>query len=383
MNAIISDRNALLAVTPTALSSYARTSGWARVEPYGDHSDVYTGPSLPEIILPRTQQLGDYALVVSQLIGIFARVAEVSEATLYNVLVIADRDAVREQAFDGAEDNSIDIDRGASMVNGARAIALAAACSVRSQRPIYRTGANREANDFLRQMRLGQTERGSFVVTLLTPVIPPLIQHMLFDEPEIDDAAPLARQVTRRLEQALRATRHAVEMTSAGDADAFPNVVAAGVSANLCEALAELTEPFDALDISITWARTRPMTTARQVVRFTNDDAPILRAAAQSFRNQEPQPDVQLFGSVQALRRDESESDGRVTIRASVNNAIRSVQAVLTQSDYHRAIQAHDKREPVIVSGDLERIGQRWHLHNPRLVAVISGAYDDPEDGKQ
>ena len=382
MNANISDRNVLLAVSPMALSAYARTAGWAKVETYGEHSDVYAGQSLPEIIIPRTHQLGDYASVVARLIGIFARVAEISETTLYNDLVIADQDAFRARVSDGAMDGSVDINSGASLVTGARDVLLATACSLHNPRPLYRTGANQEANDFLRQMRLGQTEHGSFILTLLTPAIPPPIRQPLFDYPENDDAAPLARKVTRRLDQALRATRQAVEMTAAGDADAFPNAVAAGVSANLCDALVNLIEPLGMLDISITWARTRPMPTARQKFNFTSDDATILSAAAQSFRSREPQHDVQLSGLVHILRRDGSESDGMVTIRAHVDGVVRSVRAVLRQSDYALAIRAHEERWPVVVAGDLERIGQRWHLHGPRIVAVISDA-DDPEDEEQ
>jgi len=118
-----------------ALSAYARAAGWAKVETYGEHSDVYAGQSLPEIIIPRTHQLGDYASVVSRLIGIFARVAEVGEATLYNDPITADRDVIRERVSDGAGDGSVDISMGVRMVNGARAIALATACSLYTPAP--------------------------------------------------------------------------------------------------------------------------------------------------------------------------------------------------------------------------------------------------------
>ena len=381
MNANISDRNVLLAVSPMALSAYARTAGWAKVETYGEHSDVYAGQSLPEIIIPRTHQLGDYASVVARLIGIFARVAEVGEATLYNDLITADRDVIRARAVDVAGDGTVDLGSGVKMVGAARDLVLAIACSLSGWHPFYRTGANREANEFLRRMRLGQTEQGSFVVTLLTPTILPLDQDILSPDHEIDTTIT-TRRVTLRLAQALTAARGAVEIASGGDANAFSRAVTRGVSANLCEALVDLIEPFPALDISITWARTYRMSTPRQTVSFTGDDAPILRAAAQSFRSREPQPDVRLTGSVHILRRDESERDGTVTIRAPVNGTVRSVQAVLTQSDYHRAIQAHEERASVIFTGDLRQTGRRWHLHGPRIVAVISDA-DDPEDEEQ
>ena len=67
MKTSIQDRDALLAVSPVALSAYARAEGWSKEEAYGDFSDIYVADGLPEIILPRTENLGDYADVVSTL----------------------------------------------------------------------------------------------------------------------------------------------------------------------------------------------------------------------------------------------------------------------------------------------------------------------------
>ena len=377
MNTIISDPNTLRAVTPTALSTYARTAGWAKAEPYGDYSDVYAGPSLPEIIIPRTQRLGDYALVVAQLIGIFARTSEVSETAIYHDLIIADRDVIRARAPDAAGDGSIDLISGAKLVDGARGLVLAAACALGDPQPLYRAGDDREANDLLRRMRLGQTEHGSFVVTLMTPTIPPPTTEFLSVGAEVN-TAPVDRRVTRRLGQALTATRHAAELAYGGDDHAFHQAVSEGVSANLCDALGNMIKPFPTLEISISWAKTRPA--ARQAFSFSNADAPILRAAARSFRSREPRRSVQLSGSVHTLRRDESDRDGTVTIKARIYGATRSVTTTLTQSDYARAIRAHDARAPLTVSGDLERTGRRWHLHNPRIIQIVTAAATQDEE---
>ena len=56
---------------------------------------------------------------------------------------------------------------------------LAAACSLREPRPVYGARNDREANEFMRRVRLGQTEVGSFVVTILSPVVPPEVQLTL------------------------------------------------------------------------------------------------------------------------------------------------------------------------------------------------------------
>ena len=89
------------------------------------------------------------------------------------------------------------------------------------------------------------------------------------------------------------------------------------------------------------------------------------------FRDRGPRPDVQFFGFVHRLKRDEREVDGTITLRAYIDEQILSVVAVLSQSDYERAIQAHKEKALVVAEGDLERFGQRWHLQNPRITAVI------------
>lgn len=88
--------------------------------------------------------------------------------------------------------------------------------------------------------------------------------------------------VTRRLMDALQALRSAAERTRSGDSTAFEDAVAAGVSANLCEAVAGLVDQPAGIDIAITWARTRPTPEIQRKVTFSSRDADVLREAARS-----------------------------------------------------------------------------------------------------
>ena len=370
MKASIKDTDALFGVSPAALSAYARDAGWVRSEDYGDHSDIYVGQGLPELILPRTQRLGDYASVVSRLIEEFSNVAAADTLSVYRDLVMADRDVVRVRAPTAYGDGTIAVNDGINLLKGARDMLLAAACSLLHPRPLYRAGANKDANEHLSRVRLGQTEQGSFVITLLSPTIVPPIQPTFL--PATVDNDPTERKVTRRLAEALSATRQATEETVAGNPDAFSAAVADGVSANLCEALVELIEPLLSLDVSFSWARTHPLRTDQKGIMFDSVDAPILQAAAQSFRSREPKPDTELFGVVWKLAREEEAMDGTITMRTPIDGMTQSVTADLSQYDYHRAIQAHDAKSAVIAVGDLERVGQRWRLLNPRIADVIA-----------
>ena len=372
MRVAIRDTEALKAVSPVALSAYARAAGWSKAETYRDHSDVYVAHGRPEIILPRTEHLGDYADVVSRLVEIFANAAKTDELSLYRDLVTADRDVIRVRAAENS-DGAVAVDDGLALLRGARDLLLAATCSLWNPRPLYRAGSNREAAEHVQRILLGQTEQDSFAVTLLTPVVAPPMQFDL-DAPADDrrpEDDPVERRITIRLTSALTAAREATERTVVGTGDAFFDAVEEGVSANLCDALATLIEPFPTLDISVTWARTLPRQTARETVRFGRTDAPILREAARSFRNREPRStDVRVFGIVLSDWTAGSKWESMGVLRwnelPSKTARNQSVTAFLRRwqwprFDYERATPgASSTGADPDMEGDLERIGQRW-----------------------
>jgi hypothetical protein len=47
-----------------------------------------------------------------------------------------------------------------------------------------------------------------------------------------------------------------------------------------------------------------------------------------------------------------------------IDDKPQSVSAVLDQANYRVAVRAHEAKTPVIVRGDLERVGQRWQMTN-------------------
>ena len=72
------------------------------------------------------------------------------------------------------------------------------------------------------------------------------------------------------------------------------------------------------------------------------------------------------------LNRTEDQEEGKIRLKAEIDGQMHSVNAVLDQSEYARAIQAHAEQATVIAEGDLERVGQRWNLLNARIKKIIS-----------
>ena len=365
MKVHIIDAAALKGVTPGALAAYARSAGWTKVEPYGDAADVWDGEDRPEIVLPRTDLFGDYASVVSRLIGVFSEAGKTDElATLRNLLE-ADHDVIRVRASQDATNGSIALDAGVEVVSQAREMLLAAACAtVASPQQVYRAGANKEAADFVKRVRLGQTEHGSFVITMMAPV-PPSVQQPLDDAWGNLGEEPLSRRIILRLIEALEASRAAAERWNSGSGHGeFESAVSAGVSANLCEALAGLIERTHRLEVSVDWAINRQPRLAPKRILFSEGYRTALEEASRNFRARAPRPGVRLVGSVHKLIREQEELEGVVALKTEIDGKIQSVAAVLDETNYRTAIHAHEARNPVIVDGDLERIGHRWRVTN-------------------
>lgn len=385
----------LLAVTPNALSAYVKSRNWTKAGEYGEYSDVYEADGLPTIVVPNTAEIGDYARVMARLLDVFAMVEEAPVEKVYPDLLYADRDVIRVRVNEGGGGTLL-FEHGVELLNGSWNMVLASAGSLSDRRPVLSRGNSREARNFLRFVDLGQTEEGSYVITLLPPPLITVDEHIevtpsqveqpsMFEvlvgsvEPEDvePEGAPLGRRITRHLSETLTEVRRATEGAQAVGIRAFFEAVEKGVSANLCEALVQIIGPYDEVDVSVAWAATMPMPTLRSTSQFFKKDTPVLEEAARRFREVGPRQDQRIFGKVIRLARRDDDTEGTITLRASIDGKLQSVVVELRRDHYDKAIQAHQNLAVLELRGELELVGQRWHLREPDAVEVIWDEKDD------
>ena len=374
----ISDTEVLSQITPWTLRNYVAAQGWREVEPYGDIGYVYAQDEISdEIIIPSRQDFSDYALAVNRIILALAETEERDELAIAYDLSLAHFDRIRVRIPEDTGDGSVSLDSGVALVKQARDMLLSAACSTKHPRRSFRLGSNRAANSYIQKVRLGQTERGSFVVNLLSRV--PSKPQSGVSRNKSDD--PFERMVTRKLASGLRAIREAATLantTHIAEFYAFEEGVSDGVSANLCESVGGLLGVGDRseLDISINWAITHPNYDGQVSLRFNREDAPVLEKAAESLRNRGERPNVRVKGFVSTLARNQSEHEGRATIKADIDRAERASRIDFSPVDYDQVVDAHRRRLLVSVKGDLWRDGHRWVLSNPHGVEILRRYYD-------
>ncbi|HKD25262.1 MAG TPA: hypothetical protein VKC66_05010 [Xanthobacteraceae bacterium] len=375
MKVRVLDKPALEAVSPAALRAYLVYEGWKELEPFGEFSEVYTrsdGEPAGELVIPASTAIGDYASAVGQALHFLAAFENRDELAIYSDLVRADRDVIRVRAPDADNDGSISIDPGVELVSQARDMLASAACAALEPRSAYHLAKVQKAQDYMRRVRLGQTEEGSFVVTLLAP-IPPILADSLQTSvwPHLEQE-PFERRVTRMLTQSLHAARDAIVESNRGEGlKPFVGAVSRGVSANLCEALASIIKRSDGADVSVTWARTRPTPVPRDRIVFGRADGEVLTEAARQLRLREPRRDERVLGYVTDLHR--AEDERRVTIKAIIDGRPRSLGIFLSEADYEIAVRANGRQAAVTLVGDLELDGQRWKLTDPREIRLMEG----------
>ena len=233
-----------------------------------------------------------------------------SQLEILNDLLATSADIMRFRiTYAEATDGTIPIEEGAQIVQRARDMVMAGACAAIEKRAVFQTRKPNQAVEYLKKVRMGQTERGSYVVTVISRVAPVLRlgeSDCLFEVEQ-----PFERQVTATLARAVAAAKRAASSAAAtGDFENFRTGVSVGISANLCDAIRGLASGGEAdrgVEVTFSWSRSRPIepSTVEDRVAFSPDSMPVIEEAARLFRETTPREDFELRGPVVKLERAE------------------------------------------------------------------------------
>lgn len=361
---------------PLDVSSYLRLHGWKQVDVEPDRFATWIKPNAVrgdfEVLLPLANTFRDFPQRVRELLETLRAEEQRPAEEIVEDLTSPHADVVRARlAPDGSLDGTLPLDSGAGVFQQMRDLMLAAACAAWAPRSVFAKRKSEKAMQFIRDARIGQTRRGSYVVTVLSPVPPALTTNgRLFD----DEAEPFSRKATRTLATALNATVRGVEQAAAtGKLDALSLAVESGVSANLCDAILGMNRSAgdEGIEFSFSWAASREApTNLPSKQRLSRDAMPYLDEVSRCFRQTAEIEDVEVLGLVQKLERLDGDT-GKATIVGTVDGDRRTVHAELTGEDHSLAIRAYEDRLPIACNGELIREGKSHRLKNPRGLRLV------------
>ena len=385
MKVTVNDPDALGALKPLEVAAYLRAKGWRKDAELNGKGSLWLwhseGGNEFDITLPARRDLGDYVLRIAEVLHTLACAESRSELDVLRDIHTVTSDLIRIRTPNrDAEDGTLRLDQAVALVERSRDMMLAAACAALDKRPVYSKRKAQQAMDYVGNVRMGQTERGSYVLTILSPVPPELKPAQSTLLPVV----PYERQVTRTLMDALKAMGDAAGAAAQqGDMAPFQTAVGRGVSANLCDAVVGLlgVSTGDGLDIQMAWSRTRPVEDApASRVLFGSDSMPFIAEAARIFRETASTDDFEIEGIVTRLNREPTAIPGEVTITGNVEGRMRRLTVTLDELTYRQAAQAHADRKTVRCVGELVKDGRGYRLQNPRRFEVLTSDDDTQPD---
>ncbi|WP_314415911.1 hypothetical protein [Streptomyces sp. DSM 40484] len=335
------------------IASYLADTGWER-DPQGWRgASVWQHPGDYEVLVPARDGMGDNDRRLREILRCLCALEDRPTGDI--ALEIA-RPQLDKQSFrtfpTGHDPGYTSLLLGTQTVLGVRNVLTAAARTV-VQGPHFAFAGRQPGvvGDLLRAAELGPSRPGSYVVEIR--VAADATARTLSGE-----------QVTGRavLVQMFEAVSAAQAAVAADAPAAFDETVTAGVSADLCKALSELSgfdrrEPFE---IGFRWARSQPLDVPSRVVAFPETSGSLLHAASLRLRGLNATGAATVSGLVEGLHDDSSGNDRwRIKVRGELSTEHaelvgRAVWVRLPdQVSYDRAITAHRERQVITVMGEL------------------------------
>jgi len=387
------------------VAAYLATSGWALEQMYGPGAEVWRlDQTQTRVLLPRDTSYLDYEARLDDAIHLLGALHQWSPQQLAASVLQTRADVLYVRAEQTDLDGSIPLKQADALIAGSVRLLEAAALATVRPRATYPSRRPSRVVDFVNDdLRMGHTQRGSFIITILTRLGEETearleddvleVPSPLVASPDASDAAlevapgderavAVAPQVVRipAFQRRVMTTLSTGLVAAARTADdpaleSLTNGVDYGASSNLYDALDKMTryEGLGALDLSFAWAPAVPQAEdVESVIVFDHEELPRFRTARDRLRERPPVVRDSVTGQVVRLDRGADKEEGTVTVVGVVGEGrTRSVRISLEGEVYRQAVRAHDERSVVTCSGDLERKGPVTYMRNPVFTVLV------------
>jgi hypothetical protein len=382
---------------PTAVSQYLAATGewvlenrqagvreiWSLPASPSLRSGVASGPLRGRIMLPLATDFVDFRQHFQAALSALAVINDWTASQLEHEILSLHADTLLVRLDQRRGGDSLPLRQAETTVEAMHKMLRAAAMTTAAPRQRYSGGRlPAPVSAFLdNDVRLGHTQRGSFVFTVVTQLDDPT-------GPEPGDATPRSsqqpqqfpRRVMETLALGIETARDLAQRQTEVD---LSNPGRWGLSAGLIESLINITEPegLRSVELSFDWAAAASTpTVGNQSIRLSHDLLDELqRIHEQLLQGEETVRHETLIGTVISLSRDEdSLSDDEaaaVIITADVNGRRRNVHLTLTGRQHDLAIQAYRLKLPIVVTGDLTLAHRTWQLEG--TIEIDEGILQD------
>ena len=361
-------------LNPLAVSKYLDEMGWTQFPYKREDIKIYQFEKdniFEQITVPLEKSLRDYKKAMYNVVEKIATVEEKSVEQVMLYLLNPNTDILKIRLDKvGVEAGSIMFDDAIQLYDNAKKLLAATALDIINPKKIHYGRIDESVQKFLNQCRFGQTEIGSYVVSIVCPFaelseVEGYRQLSIFSDEE-RCANSLTRQVTNRLMTNIVTIKQKIDNN---EIDSLVN------NDNVYEALngLDLHSENTVVEFMAEWSPTVKINRCGfNKVRFTNDYYQPIVSVIEKIRECANQS-TEIVGRIKQLKASpviDNRSRGVVTVvYVSDDNKVKSVSVNLNREDYENAIEAHQHGKAVKILGNLD--GKRNASMNNVIFSVI------------
>ncbi|WP_334172608.1 hypothetical protein [Sinomonas sp.] len=341
---------------PVDVTEWLRIHGWTQTASLGDIAQRWQNDR-SGVLVPMSALSPDFTLRWSEMLKRLADSFDTDPAGVLLAVAKAGSD-IAEFRASGHIDDSIPLGDASTLIDSVRRSMQASANSALQPRSYYGHSLPDAARDYARNVRMGQTRPGSYIIPVISrlPILQPddADDAVLFEDVTYQ---PFARSAMLKLAQGLTALHDLTHGTTAPSGSRITEAVGAGVSSELCEAVANTLEAESVTNLSVafTWAERLPASSAPGSVNLESEAVPLLRFVGSVLKGEPVIGRQTVVGYVKRLDRGEDDEVGRITLRTLDSDKARNITIELNDADYHVAGEANTERRMVAATGILHR----------------------------
>lgn len=344
-------------VNPLAFKRYLKETGWTAFQTKREDIAIYQymrDTVFEQVTIPLDRRLCDYAHAMYTAVKGVASIENRSSEQMLLILLNPYADIIKIRIADpDVEAGNILVDRAVNLYDNARKLVVASALDILHPKPFHAGRIDDIVQKFVDQCRFGQTEIGSYVISLVCPFGDcegSEWRQLSIFSPKEECSNSLTRKVTSHLMRGVYAIKTAVDEETD---------LTEGISANFCDALANIGSQNgrSILEFGAQWSPSVSSNIPQYCkVSLTGDYvAPILELS-KKLRPKRSKT-TKILGRVKALDANpliDQRRNGTVTISYLNESAKAStLKMVLESADYGKAILAHQTGQYISAEGTI------------------------------
>ncbi len=352
-------------INPLAFSRYLKDTGWLQFQSKRTNVRIYQleqGNNFFQVVIPTDKELSDYKQAMYKAIETLATVEQKTVEQVMLYLLNPNTDILKIRlSNDNVEAGNILFDDAIRLYENAKKLLGAAALDILHPRKYHQGRVDDTVSKFLSNCKFGQTEIGSYVVSIVCPFAE-LDENMeykqlsIFSEEE-ECANSLTRQVTNRVMNNIAEIKGMIDNDNL---DCLMTNSSHLISANFYEALngLNLGSEGTALEFTAEWSPVVKNTTGtKSRVSLTHDYYQPIETVISKLKERK-NTSTTIIGRIRKLESSpdlEKRTNGKITVvYLDENDKKRTVTADLNKNDYEKAITAHATGSHVEITGELK-----------------------------